>query len=162
MPALLRACTDRLGLSADEKGVELQVQMPDEMYVIGDGDRLMQVFTNLVDNALKHTAKGGQVTLSASTEGDLATVIVTDTGDGIPETDLPRIFERFYQVDRSRSRDRDPQRLGLGLAISSEIIRAHGGRIDVKSIVNVGTQFTVTWPCRPAAVSKRVPQEGVP
>ena len=164
LPALLRACTDRLALSANEKGVELQVQTPDELHLLGDGDRLMQVFTNLIDNALKQTGKGGKVALSASTDGNLATVTVTDTGGGIPETDLPRIFERFYQVDGSRSRDRDPQHagLGLGLAIASEIIRAHGGQIDVRSIVNVGTQFTVTWPCKPAAaLSKRVPLEGV-
>jgi signal transduction histidine kinase len=108
----------------------------------------MQVLTNLVDNAIEHTETGGKVTLSAQ-RGDAQHLIsVTDTGTGIPAEDLPRLFERFYQVDKSRSRARrrNTTSVGLGLAVSSEIVRAHGGKIDVESILGVGTRFTVHLP----------------
>lgn len=153
LPALLASSADRFSLLAEEKEVQLALELPDSVQITGDGDRLMQVFTNLLDNALKHTDSGGKITLSA-TEGEKresVSVVVSDTGCGIPEADLPRIFERFYQVDKSRSRntDADESGVGLGLAITSEIVHAHGGHIDVKSIVGLGTQFTVTLPRTP-------------
>jgi signal transduction histidine kinase len=112
---------------------------------MADGDRLAQVFTNLLDNALKHTSQGGTITLAAKPEAEagIVTVSVTDTGVGIPPEDLPRIFERFYRVDKSRTAGHG---YGIGLAITSEIIRAHGGSITVESVVGLGTKFTVKLP----------------
>ena len=114
--------------------------------VSGDGDRLAQVFTNLLDNALKHTPPGGTVTLSAAlSDGGLA-VTVRDTGEGIPPDELSRIFERFYQVDKSRQRDCLSDGLGLGLAIARQIVEAHGGTIRADSAAGQGTTFTVWLP----------------
>jgi signal transduction histidine kinase len=146
--ALARACLERFAPLADREGILLSLQESGPVQVDGDGDRLMQVLTNLIDNALQHTDRGGQVTISTEISGRLASVSVSDTGHGIPKTDLPRLFERFYQVDKSRSRDtaRDQQGVGLGLAISAEIVRAHGGHIDVESIVGLGSRFTVVLP----------------
>ena len=113
--AVLRDCVDKLALRAQQTGVKLNAQVPDDLpVVLGDGDRLAQVFTNLLDNALKHTPEGGKVTLAArSLSGSSIVrrgktwpagveVSVSDTGSGIPPEDLGRIFERFYQVDKSR------------------------------------------------------------
>jgi signal transduction histidine kinase len=145
---LARACVERFALLAERRGVSLSVHAPGPVEVDGDGDRLMQVLTNLIDNALRHTQRGGQVTLATEAKGSRASVAVTDTGQGIPKADLPRLFERFYQVDKSRSRvaGRSPTGVGLGLAISAEIVRAHEGHIEVESIVGVGSRFTVILP----------------
>jgi two-component system sensor histidine kinase ResE len=96
---------------------------------MGDADRLDQVFTNLVDNALKHTPPGGEVDLSARQVNDWIEVIVSDTGPGVPPEELERIFERFYQTDKAR-RGGDGRGVGLGLAIANEIVLAHGGLIS--------------------------------
>ena len=155
LAALVSTCADRFVPTAESKGVRLEVDLPEPTYVVGDGDRLMQVMTNLVDNALKHTDAGGRVSLSLEVEGEDApvTIVVADTGRGIPKEDLPRIFERFYQVDKSRSRRAASDRsgVGLGLAIVREIVRAHGGHVEVESVVGLGTRFTVTLPRRPPA-----------
>jgi signal transduction histidine kinase len=148
LAALARSSVERFALLAEGKGVVLSAIAPDPVEVSGDGDRLMQVLTNLIDNALRHTDRGGKVTVSTETVHGLAHLTVTDTGRGIPKADLPRLFERFYQVDKSRSRDDGAAQasVGLGLAISSEVVRAHGGRIEVDSIVGVGSRFTVVLP----------------
>jgi signal transduction histidine kinase len=125
--------------------------LPPDVRVTGDGDRLAQVFIVLLDNALKHTPSGGKVALTAAPfEASRVEVSVSDTGPGIPAGDLPRIFERFYQVDKSRARGRGGA--GLGLSIAREIVAAHGGEITAESIVGVGSKFTVRLPiARPAA-----------
>ncbi len=112
--------------------------------VRGDPDRLRQLLHNLVANALKYTPRDGAVTLSLEKEGDWAKITVADTGIGIPEKDLPHIFERFYRVDRARSRAEGGA--GLGLSIVKWIVDAHGGRIEVRSEVGKGTVFTVWLP----------------
>ena len=153
LAALARSCIERFALLAQRKGIALSVHAPAPVEACGDGDRLVQVLTNLIDNALRHTGAGGKVTVSAQAKGGMASVAVSDTGHGIPKDDLPRLFERFYQVEKSRSRDGGASQasVGLGLAISSEIVRAHGGRIDVESIVGMGSRFTVELPCSPRA-----------
>ena len=153
LAALARSCIERFALLAQRKGIALSVHAPAPVEACGDGDRLVQVLTNLIDNALRHTDAGGKVTVSAQAKGGMASVAVSDTGHGIPKDDLPRLFERFYQVEKSRSRDGGASQasVGLGLAISSEIVRAHGGRIDVESIVGMGSRFTVELPCSPRA-----------
>jgi two-component system sensor histidine kinase ResE len=110
--------------------VDLQLVVSIDLPVlVGDHDRLAQVFTNLVENAIKYTPPGGQVLVSAQCAGDWFEVGVADTGPGIPEDQLPRIFERFYQTDKSRSRG-SRSGVGLGLAIVREIVQLHGGEIS--------------------------------
>lgn len=114
----------------------------------GDYDRLKQVLLNLVDNAIKHTPEGGEVRIEATAHyNGFARLTVSDTGIGIPEKDLPHIFERFYRVDKSRSRERGGS--GLGLSIANTIVQAHHGHIVVNSKVGVGTTFDVYLPMQP-------------
>jgi two-component system OmpR family sensor kinase len=145
---VLRTCADRFAPQSEQSGVSLSVEVPPTLPpVTGDADRLGQVFGNLVDNALKHAGKssgGGRVALRAEQQDGLVVCSVTDNGPGIPATDLNRIFERFYQVDKSRARRRAGS--GLGLAICQEIVRAHGGRIQAESVEGLGTRFTVELP----------------
>ena len=121
--------------------------------VTGDKDRLAQVFTNLLANALKHTPPAGKVTVKAQevkkTRGRVGPtstveITVTDTGVGIPPEDLPHIFERFYQVDKSRAGA--GRGVGLGLTIAKQIVEAHEGSISVESVRDLGTKFTVSLP----------------
>ncbi|MBN1202062.1 MAG: HAMP domain-containing protein [Anaerolineae bacterium] len=145
--AVLRAVSESLSVKAQEKGLALDIEIaPDMPRIAGDGDRLAQVFTNLIDNAIKYTPAGGRVSLCAQTNDSSIVVTVRDTGEGIPAADLPRIFERFYQVDKSRQRDRRHAGVGLGLAITHQIVEAHGGAIRVASKVGEGTVFTVWLP----------------
>ncbi len=129
---------------AKEKGVVLSV-LGDDVLVLGDRDRLMQVCTNLLDNALRHTPTGGLVVCRVERTSDvrgMAALIVQDTGPGIPTEEMDRIFERFYQVDKSRRGGS----AGLGLAIVSEIVRAHQGRVEVTSKPGEGARFRVLLP----------------
>ncbi|HTP08378.1 MAG TPA: HAMP domain-containing sensor histidine kinase [Anaerolineae bacterium] len=154
---VLRGVIDRLALRAQSSGVNLQMEIaPNMPAVVGDGDRLAQVFSNLIDNALKHTPSGGKIAVTArSLSGSSAVrrgkplegveITVADTGSGIPPEDLSRIFERFYQIDKSRVRSKEGS-LGLGLAIVKEIITAHGGTIHAESIVGLGTKFVIWLP----------------
>jgi len=148
LKAVLEGCVEKLTPQADEGGVSLSAdlsELPPGMRVTGDGDRLAQVFIVLLDNALKHTPAGGKVAIAARRAGTWPVeVSVSDTGAGIPAEDLPRIFERFYQVDKSRARGKGGA--GLGLAIAKEIVAAHGGEIVAESIVGVGSKITVRLP----------------
>ncbi len=135
----------RLATKAESLGVQLEITIADAIAAIpGDPDRLAQVFINLVDNALKYTPRGGRVTVSATDEERTVRVSVADTGTGIPKADLPRIFERFYRVDKARSRSTGGT--GLGLSIVKHIIDAHGGTIGVVSDTGKGATFTFTLP----------------
>ncbi|HMM27832.1 MAG: ATP-binding protein [Chloroflexota bacterium] len=145
--AILRAVTDSLTVRAQEQNTALSLDIPAALPpVSGDGDRLAQVFTNLIDNALRHTPPGASVTIRARTVSDGVTIAVQDSGAGIPPEDLPRIFERFYQVDKSRQRSPNTEGLGLGLAIAREIVEAHGGTISAASTPGHGATFTVWLP----------------
>jgi len=112
--------------------------------VAGDPDYLERAVSNLVDNAIKYTPEGGSIRVSAQKNGTSLKVEVRDTGIGIPETDLPRIFERFYRVDRSRSRDMGGT--GLGLAIVKHVVQAHGGTVEVSSRLGEGSTFRLLLP----------------
>jgi two-component system sensor histidine kinase ResE len=142
---LLRACVEKLGPQMEAATVALALDIPDGLSALGDGDRLAQVFTNLLDNAVAHTRAGGQIGVTArpADQTDSVEVVVTDTGDGIPAEELPRVFERFYQVDKARRHSRGA---GLGLAITKEIVEAHGGTISAESVVGLGSKFTVRLP----------------
>ncbi len=110
----------------------------------GDSDRLAQVLVNLIDNALRHTPSGGSVIVEVSALDNWVRLIVRDTGVGIPYNDLPHVFERFYVVDRSRTRDATGT--GLGLSIVKGIVDAHGGTVTVDSEFGIGTTFTCAFP----------------
>lgn len=156
---VLRSVLDRLAPRVQHSGVEVQTEIAAGLpAVVGDGDRLAQVFSNLIDNALKHTPSGGKVVVAARAIGESAAtkrgtpraiegveISVADTGPGIPAEDLPRIFERFYQLDKSRARSKEGS-LGLGLAIVKEIVAAHGGTLHAESIVGLGTKLVVWLP----------------
>lgn len=147
--AVLRRVVESLSVRAQEQQIALTLTVSDTLPVIsGDGDRLAQVFTNLIDNALRHTPPGGRIALSARPQNGGVAVVVEDSGEGIPSEDLPRIFERFYQVDKSRQRSRDRSGAGLGLAIAREIVEAHGGTIAASSTPGQGATFTVWLPRR--------------
>jgi len=132
-----------------EKGLEIRLEAPtDGLAVAADAFRIEQMLANLVDNALKYTDRGG-VTL-ALRKGDGEVLIdIRDTGIGIPAEHVPRIFERFYVADKSRSRKLGGT--GLGLSIVKHIAERHGGRVEVRSVPGQGTTFTVRLPVRPAA-----------
>jgi signal transduction histidine kinase len=130
-------------LAAD--GVEVRIGDEDQARVIGDRDKLKQVFLNLAANAIEHTSGGGSISFGLSCTTEHSKFTVSDTGAGIPENELPHIFERFYRVDPSRKR-RDNGGAGLGLSIAYWITRSHDGRIEVESEQGVGTTFTVWLP----------------
>jgi two-component system sensor histidine kinase ResE len=143
---VLQNCADSFAPQAYSNEVKLLTDFKSPLPLNGDPDRLNQVFSNLVHNAIKFTPAGGTIRLAAYRTGSSVVVTVTDTGAGIPAADLPNIFERFYQADKSRRRDQADEGTGLGLAISREIIQAHGGKIEATSELNKGTQFVVTLP----------------
>lgn len=142
---LMASVAERISLRAAEKGVGLENHLPPFPPMVGDGDRLAQVFTNLMDNAVKFTPAGGRVRLMGEMDNDWAFVHVEDMGPGIPADDLSRIFERFYQLDKARHRGGGGG-AGLGLAISREIVQAHGGRLTALSRPRGGSRFTVRLP----------------
>lgn len=125
--------------------VEIHLSVESSIIVVGDRDRLRQVLLNLIANALEHTPDGGRVELKLEGVGGWAVMSVTDTGKGIPEEELARVFERFYRVDRSRKRS-GRGGAGLGLSIAYWIARSHGGRIDVESVLGRGTTFSLRLP----------------
>ncbi len=131
-------------VAADERHVEveLEVEAPVRVRAVADDVRL--VLANLVDNAVKYNRPGGRVTVSAAVEGERVRIEVRDTGIGIPSVDLERVFERFYRVDPGRSRDAGGT--GLGLAIVRHAVERSGGEVAVTSLVGTGTTFTVWLP----------------
>ncbi len=145
----IRSHTDR----ASEAGIELSRTDDGDRTVrlVGDSMRLGQVLSNLVDNALRHTADGGRVQLRTSTfvrEGQaIVRIAVSDTGEGIPEAFLPHVFDRFSRADPSRTRGTGGS--GVGLAISQKLVEAHSGNIIVSSKIGVGTTFTIELPTEP-------------
>lgn len=136
---LLLDAQDRATLLAGDRQIVIGRQ--DDLWVKGDAHKLDQMINNLVGNAVKYTPEGGIITLSLSQEGDWARLDVADTGIGIPSEHLPHLFDRFYRVDKARSRAAGGT--GLGLAIVKGIAEQHGGRVAVTSEVGKGTAFTV-------------------
>jgi two-component system phosphate regulon sensor histidine kinase PhoR len=126
------------------KGQTLSVEIPETFMVDVDVDRVRQIILNLLSNAMAYTPEKGAIRIRAERESTGWLLQVSDTGIGIPTKDLPRIFERFYRVDKARSRDSGGT--GLGLAIVKHLVEAHRGEIDVKSQVGKGTTFTIRFP----------------
>jgi signal transduction histidine kinase len=150
MTALLKGVVEKFNPMAANAGVILKLSLPNKLPVLmGDGDRLAQVFINLVDNAVKFTPRDGKIILRAICDKGEIQVSVSDTGKGIPEDAIPHIFERFYQADISRTGG-EKHGAGLGLAIVNEIVVAHGGRISVRSTQGRGTGFILHLPLMPS------------
>jgi two-component system phosphate regulon sensor histidine kinase PhoR len=145
LAVLIESLMSRLAPRAAEAQLTLTSSvMPGSLPLVsGDPDRLHEVFLNLIQNAIQYTPAGGSVTVSGRIHPDsgMVGIVVEDTGIGIPNADVPRIFERFYRVDKARSRASGGT--GLGLAIVKHIIELHRGRIDVSSVLGQGTRFTV-------------------
>jgi two-component system phosphate regulon sensor histidine kinase PhoR len=131
---------------ASQQGVKLENQIAEDYCVAADRRRLEQILVNLVDNAIKFNFPGGRVTVTAEdTEEGLSQMLrVRDTGAGIPADHLPRVFERFYRVDKARSREVGGT--GLGLAIVKHLARAHGGDVYVTSELGQGSEFSIKLP----------------
>jgi two-component system OmpR family sensor kinase len=117
---------------------------PESLAVIGNADALVRLFSNLLENAARYTPSEGRITVSAETLGDVVSVKVTDTGEGIAPEHLPHLTERFYRVEASRSRPRGGT--GLGLAICRSIVEAHAGELSIESVLGRGTTVRVTLP----------------
>lgn len=130
---------------SEEAGIQLKVSAPPDLSVTADPDRLDQVISNLVANALRHTPAGGEISITA--EGDLnsSTITIEDTGEGIAPEDLSQIFNRFWRKDKSRERQASGGH-GLGLAIAQQLVHAHGGEIEVESALGEGTRFMISLP----------------
>lgn len=144
---LLTDVHNNLMLRAQDQKIHLTCELQSVPPIIGDYDRLMQMFTNLLDNALTHTPAEGRVHISLKMHGEKAVeVTVQDTGSGIAREDISRIFERFYQVEKSRTRENGRRGSGLGLAIVRELVEAHRGSIRAYSQVGQGSAFVVRLP----------------
>ncbi|RME86606.1 MAG: HAMP domain-containing protein [Anaerolineae bacterium] len=142
---LVGTVVKRLRRAFEEKNIRLTIDLPPNLPpVSADDDRIIQVLTNLLDNARRYTPSGGTVTLRAVQSGKEVRITVQDTGIGIPPEHLPHIFDRFYRVDASRSRRAGGS--GIGLTIARHLVEAHGGRIWVESEVGKGSAFTFTLP----------------
>jgi two-component system sensor histidine kinase BaeS len=143
---LVKAVMARLGRQFEDKGVALEIDVPSNLPPVQvDGDRIGQVLLNLVGNALQYTPAGGEVCLRARREGGMVRLAVEDSGIGIAPEHLPRVFERFYRVDRSRSRVGGGS--GIGLTIARHLVEAHAGQIGVTSDgLDQGSTFSLTLP----------------
>jgi two-component system sensor histidine kinase ResE len=148
--SLLNSVVDKFKPMAAMAGINLKLFLPKDLpELMGDGDRLSQVFTNLVDNALKFTPRSGTITVRAINDRGEVQVSVSDTGRGIRTDAIPHIFDRFYQANELRENG-EKRGAGLGLAIVHDIVVAHGGRISVRSALGRGTGFIVHLPLIPS------------
>jgi len=160
---LFEEAVELMGEQAERQGVAIEIQCPEALpALIGDHDRLYQVLINLLDNAIKYTPRGGRVTLSArkpeaaETGGKpLLEIAVADTGEGIPPQHIPRLTERFYRVDRARSRELGGT--GLGLAIVKHIVQLHQGELQIESRVREGTTVRVRLPLPAPGNAEQLP-----
>jgi two-component system phosphate regulon sensor histidine kinase PhoR len=133
---------------AEKKEIRLEMNVPEELYIEADEDKMKQIFINLLSNGINYTPEGGRVKLQVSVEHnedeEQVVFAVSDTGIGIPKKDLPRIFERFYRVDKGRSRNSGGT--GLGLSIVKHLVELHHGQLAVESELGMGTTFRVILP----------------
>jgi heavy metal sensor kinase len=143
LAGLVREACELFEPTAEDKGITLSYNVSGKSRLIGDNRMIQRMISNLLDNAIKYTSSGGMVNVSLSKNDERDVVItVKDTGIGISPSDLPRIFERFYRCDQSRSQPG----IGLGLSLARAIARAHGGAIRVTSHLNQGSTFTIILP----------------
>lgn len=146
--AVINGVTTSVQPRVTDKGITLTVELPTKLPLLKiDAQRITQVLRNLLDNAIAHTPSGGEIIVTAFDNKEYMEVAVSDTGEGIPEKDLPNIFERLYRVDRSRARATGGS--GLGLTIAKRLVEAHGGKIVAQSEIEKGSRFIFTIPKLP-------------
>lgn len=144
LAGLATGVVDTMRPLAEMQGIRLELRAAGPVSMKGDGARLRQVLYNLIDNAIKHTPASGVIEVHAELQDGQAALVVRDTGEGIPPEHLPHVFDRFYRVDKARSRDQGGT--GLGLSIVRSIVVAHGGDITLDSALGKGTTFTIKLP----------------
>jgi two-component system, OmpR family, sensor kinase len=148
--SLLRDILEDMEILALQKGITPEFICQEGIVLPLDRDKIIRAFINILDNAIKYTPENGRIVVEVLTERSWAIITIADTGIGIPEHDLPHIFDRFYQVDKSRS----GVGFGLGLSIARSIIEAHGGSITVESPQNQGTTFLISLPMGPPVLEQ--------
>ncbi len=144
LAAKIREITSGFEPSAQQKRVKLEVRAPEKLELHGDPDRIAQVLSNLLDNALRYTPEHGTVCIALESTQNTARVIVRDSGQGLPSESLEHVFDRFYRVDESRNRSSGGS--GLGLAIARTILELHGGKISVQNRLEGGAEFVCALP----------------
>jgi signal transduction histidine kinase len=144
---LTATTADQMNLLAEDKGISVQCGPEQKVFVEGDRARLKQVVVNLLDNAIKYTTRGGAIQLNVTRQNGHAILDVADSGIGIPAESVPHVFERFFRVDKARSRDEGGA--GLGLSIVKSICTAHGAELQVDSTVGKGSRFRIKLPLAP-------------
>ncbi|ARU60444.1 hypothetical protein CBW65_04685 [Tumebacillus avium] len=145
LTALVKRTVEKYRHQAESLGLTLETELPPaHLQLEGDSDRIAQVLINLLGNAIAYTPSGGRVDVSVMEQEDDVVLKVRDTGVGIPAEDIPRLFERFYRVDKARARRSGGT--GLGLAIVKHILESHHGQVEVTSVVGEGSEFTITLP----------------
>jgi heavy metal sensor kinase len=150
---LTAATADQMSLLAEDKNIRVTCTAAEPVWVEGDQARLKQVVVNLLDNAIKYTLQGGAVALTVSANHSKAVLEVADNGIGIPAEALPRVFDRFFRVDKARSRELGGA--GLGLSIVKSICAAHHGRVEASSLPGQGSRFRVELPLAAPATNNR-------
>jgi signal transduction histidine kinase len=140
---LLREVAEGYQFVAEDRRLAIHTEVPAPCEASVDANRIRQVFANLLDNALKYNREGGSVTLSVQAEGGWAVARFRDTGAGIPAAEQPRIWDRLYRGDKSRSQ----RGLGLGLSLVKAVVEAHDGSVSVASEEGKGAEFVVRLPC---------------
>jgi heavy metal sensor kinase len=141
---LATTTADQMNLLAEDKGISVQCGSNQAVFVEGDRARLKQVVVNLLDNAIKYTARGGSIQLNVTHQNGRAILDVADSGIGIPPEAVPHVFERFFRVDKARTRNEGGA--GIGLSIVKSVCTAHGAEVQVESVVGKGSRFRVTLP----------------
>jgi two-component system phosphate regulon sensor histidine kinase PhoR len=152
LQTLIGNCLNVMNSEAEKKSIDLEMQVDEDFYIEGDEDRLRQILINLLSNGINYTSEGGKVKVRVDSphggntnyENEMIRMTITDTGIGIPKKDLPRIFERFYRVDKARSRSSGGT--GLGLSIVKHLVEMHNGTIRVESEVGMGSKFIIELP----------------
>jgi heavy metal sensor kinase len=141
---LVKDALEAIQVLAIQKDITLQLNSAHTVDILADKNQLKRMVLNILDNAIKYTQRGGKISIDLRQQNESAAIDITDTGLGIPESELPYIFDRFYRVDKSRS----SIGFGLGLSIAQSIAKAHGGKIDAKANVPHGTIFTISIPIK--------------
>jgi signal transduction histidine kinase len=142
LSALVQQTVDLYEDAAEDRAIVIETEVDEGLVVPVDRTRMRQVLANLLDNAVKYTPEGGRVRIRARAHDGRAVLTVEDTGPGIPPDELPRVWERLYRGDRSRS----TRGLGLGLSLVKAIVEAHGGSVDVSSVPGTGSRFEIRLP----------------
>jgi signal transduction histidine kinase len=139
---LVRETVELYEYVAEERRITVKTELPESCEALVDRSRVRQVFANLLDNAIKYTPEGGQVTIAVRCGSVEALVLFRDTGIGVPPEEQDKIWARLYRADKSRSQ----RGLGLGLSLVKAVVQAHGGKVGVSSKVNEGSEFSVRMP----------------